>query len=377
MRKMKTILTAAVAVALLLGSIVPASAAQYVSIEELNETLPARWTQAYETKWRTIEIDVQPYVPDAEEMPVLYVIPAPEKPDVAPLGASWESQPNDEGGFFAMQDDGGDAEVRHAEKKLGGTTTTATFYPPYDMNKIYAENSALTLHDVLSELTNIFTLIEEDPNNWHFDKPIKVLCNDTVSKTTGESLLPGSYGIFMDQQLSSIPLYCHVMDAMDNSRGREASYYTILLYSFSDHENAYFAWQKLKTAEVLATDVPLCNFSVVKKTLEDEINAGHIRKIFDLDLGYALYNDPNADYKSVGAPFYAAPVWRVNCLYIESGKKEMRDYTGFDVPERGAIECKTVLVNAQTGALIDPHDNRRGCGDYQGFIAWEDVGGRR
>ena len=353
-----------------------ASAQEYISMTEIAANPPTRWTQTYETKWRTVEIDVLPSVPDVEEMPVLYVIPAPEKPDVTPLGANWESQPNDDGGVFVMLDDGGDEEMKRARKQ-GGTTTSETFYPPYDMNKIYAENSDMTLYDVLSELKSTLSLIGEDPDNWNFDRPFKVLCNSTVNKKTGEFLLPGAYGIFMDQQLSGIPLYCHVMNCIGDSRSREASYYTILQYSFDDYENAYFAWLKVKTSEIVTPDVPLCDFSVVKKTLEDEINAGHIRKIFDLDLGYALYNDSNVDYGSVGAPFYAAPVWRVNCFYIESGKTEMRDYTGFDVPERGAIECKTVLVNAQTGEMLNPNDSHRGCGDYQGFISWDDVGGKQ
>ena len=372
---MKRLLTALLAALLLWNMPAGLASTEYVSLADIKESVPDRWTQSYETKWRTVEIDVQPYVPDAKEMPVLYVIPAPEKPDITPLGANWESQPNDDGGVFVMLDDGGEEEMKRARKQ-GGTTTTSLFFPPYDINKVYAENSDMTLNDVLSELKSVFSLIGEDLDNWNFDRPRQVLCNSTVNQKTGEFLLPGIYGLLLDQQLSGIPLYCHVTDCLDNSRGREATTFTILQYSFDDYENAYFAWQKVKTAEVVATDVPLCDFSVVKKTLEDEINAGHIRKIFDLDLGYALHNDPNVEYGSVGAPFYAAPVWRVNCLYIESGNQEMRDYTGLDVPERAVIECKTVLVNAQTGELLNPNDSHKGCADYQGFISWDDVGGK-
>lgn len=43
----------------------------YISILERNEHPPERWTKAYETKWRTVEIDVQLIVPQVENMPIL------------------------------------------------------------------------------------------------------------------------------------------------------------------------------------------------------------------------------------------------------------------------------------------------------------------
>lgn len=120
---------------------------------------------------------------------------------------------------------------------------------------------------------------------------------------------------------------------------------------------------------------------MVRASLEEEILAGHIRKIFDIDFGYALYNELGANRTGGGKEsephqFYTVPAWRVNCYYIESGKKEMRDYSKWDVPERSEIEYKTVLVNAQTGKVMDRADHSEGCTDYRGFISWEDIGGK-
>lgn len=36
-----------------------ASAEEWYSIAEIREQTPARWTQTYETKWRTITIDAE------------------------------------------------------------------------------------------------------------------------------------------------------------------------------------------------------------------------------------------------------------------------------------------------------------------------------
>lgn len=124
------------------------------------------------------------------------------------------------------------------------------------------------------------------------------------------------------------------------------------------------------------------NFSTIKQSIEKEIEDGHIRKIFDVELGYALYNEPGAirtvpDYSWVkDAVFYALPMWAVNCYYVDDPAKELRDYSGRDVPERGVMEYKTLWINAQTGKVIDRKNNRTDAADYPGFISWEEAGGR-
>ena len=38
--------------------------AQYVTINELRAQIPEKWTQTYETKWRTVEVDAPILLPD-------------------------------------------------------------------------------------------------------------------------------------------------------------------------------------------------------------------------------------------------------------------------------------------------------------------------
>ena len=40
---------------------------------KFRENTPERWTESYETKWRTIQIDAQIDVPDVEKLPVIRV----------------------------------------------------------------------------------------------------------------------------------------------------------------------------------------------------------------------------------------------------------------------------------------------------------------
>lgn len=45
----------------------------YVSMAQLRMQVPARWTESYETPWRTIEIDVPIHMPQVDKMPVLKI----------------------------------------------------------------------------------------------------------------------------------------------------------------------------------------------------------------------------------------------------------------------------------------------------------------
>ena len=50
-----------------------ASAEEWCSIADMCEQTPARWTQTYETKWRTITIDAAIEVPQVDTYPILKV----------------------------------------------------------------------------------------------------------------------------------------------------------------------------------------------------------------------------------------------------------------------------------------------------------------
>ena len=352
------------------------SAQAYLTVKQMLEQPPARWTQVYETKWRTVSIDVQPMLPQADKIPVLKVVPDFWQPDVSALGAGWKSEVRDNSTFQAYLND-----ADQDERGAHGETTTTYYYPPFNMNDSYAQGNDLTLGDVLSHLKSIIIAMGEDPLQWQYDRPVNIMVNTTVSKSTGKLLLPGSYAIRLNQQLQDIPVLCHVLEGVDDESDQEMRLRIGLTFQTRTLESVSLGGKQVKVTDVLADDVPLCDFSKVKAAIEEEIQAGHIRKIFDVELGYALYNEPGVSRKPgaewiKAAVFYAVPVWHVNCYYVENGKGEIRDYKGTGVPERGEMEYKTMIVNAQTGEVIDRSNNRKGCGDYAGFLSREDAGGK-
>ena len=82
-------------VLLILMMLLPMAASaeqKYYTIGELKDQVTERWTNTYETKWRTITVDVQPTVPDVEKMPVIKVKPVIWLPE--PNGeVEWTAEP--------------------------------------------------------------------------------------------------------------------------------------------------------------------------------------------------------------------------------------------------------------------------------------------
>ena len=65
-----------------------ASTEEWCTIADIREKTPARWTQTYETKWRTIPIDATIEVPPGDAFPILKVRKMPAVNDsLLPAGA--------------------------------------------------------------------------------------------------------------------------------------------------------------------------------------------------------------------------------------------------------------------------------------------------
>ncbi len=44
--------------------------------------------------------------------------------------------------------------------------------------------------------------------------------------------------------------------------------------------------------EIVAEDIPLCTFEIIKEKIKNEIVSGHIRKVFSLRFGYLCIMTP-------------------------------------------------------------------------------------
>lgn len=347
----------------------------YSTIIELNEQPLERWTQTYKTKWRDVAIDVQPTMPNVEKMPILQIVIDFWQPDTTKLGDGAIPYVADDGRFQVNQN-----EIRAA---VNAITDGQTINPPYDMNHAYGQNSNLTLGDIMDILQTIWVKLGQDAEDFDYDHPLRFSSNSCYDEKSGKYLFPDVFIVNIRQKLANIPLLGHISKGIHKMKPQYdfgAGYFGNFNFVVSSSDLFYIVGLKMKIADTISEDAPLCGFDKVKEKLEKEISAGHIRKIFDVELGYTLYNTPGMTNESgfqKTAVFYAIPAWQVNCLYVDSGKKELRDYSGLDVDERDTQESKTVFVNAQTGEIIPTLDNGKDCLDYQGFISWEQVGGNQ
>lgn len=348
------------------------------TVDEIREQITSPWQATYETKWRTIEVDIQPTVPDVETMPVLIVRPAFWCP-TTDTDVVWKAEVSEKmtnyGSFLLRTGDiWGEENTALQGRKSEGLSLF--FYAPLDMKKAYASPNDLTIAEMIETLQSILDVAD----HLHFgiapEKALFVKTAGYIDKSSREYLLPPYITITIPTTLRDIPIYGHVIDSVDGHSDFENTYYPHLTFIMRSQDSYQLQGRTVNEAVELASDVPLCSFSTIQETIEQEINDGHIRFIYSVDLGYALYNVPGTRHKYYevwwkDADFYAVPTWRVVCAYSQQAKKELPSGT-IENPEP-TLYYKTLYVNAQTGMLIDPSDNRSGCGDYPGIITWSDV----
>ena len=122
----------------------------------------------------------------------------------------------------------------------------------------------------------------------------------------------------------------------------------------SDDENYRTMTEVAKIRTVEFEDVPLASLDTVLAGISKEIEAGHIRVVTSVRLGYLLYSNPEmTDYA------WAVPSWVVECKYVPKATEEYEDvwtkegeiYTGETAPWSG-MKAVELSVNAQTGVPI-------------------------
>ena len=360
---------------LLIGMLLHSGKAEEMqSIHQLKRHAPERWEQTYHAHGREIPVDVQPFIPDIIEFPIIKAVFDFNVPDVSKLDKGWQSLVRDDGVFRIYF-----GEHSPVKKSAKAYTTTSEYFPPFDLDKTYAQHGSLTLRESMSHLQLIMQATNH--GEWFLNEPTRLSVNLTTKGKEGEVLGSETFHFSFVPAFKGIPIICHAINGIDSPKDASIGVFPFLHFGIGTPGIMDISGIKLTTTEILAEDVPLKVFSAIQECIEEEIRAGHIRKVFDLQLGYVLYNEPGSSRKPgydwmKTAQFYALPAWVVSCHYIDNPTKDMRDYSGRDVPERSVIEYKTLLINAQTGIVMNREDNRIEAADYTGFISWEDIGGR-
>lgn len=122
--------------------------------------------------------------------------------------------------------------------------------------------------------------------------------------------------------------------------------------NFTDTENYRTSSMLVRTRTIEYEDVPLAPLDRVLEGVKKEIEAGVIRRVYSVELGYILYSDPDmTDYA------WAIPRWKVEADYVPEGMEKDYEYKCghemyADVPLWGSEYYAELPVDAQSGELI-------------------------
>lgn len=106
---------------------------------------------------------------------------------------------------------------------------------------------------------------------------------------------------------------------------------------------------------MLQSDIPLLPFDSVKGKVEALIYAGYVRAVDRVALGYVQFDTENRQEQLL------LPAWVVWCEYQQDGPQAERSgpfYTDGWLEDEPYY--RPIIINAQSGEIIDPENNANG-----------------
>ena len=243
------------------------------------------WHQTYTAHGREITVDIDVPVPATDKLPVQKVEFMRLSLATTKVDATWSVFCRENENVFGFSTP---TFPEGISGKIIKSVDDVYAYPD-EPDKIYPAGGTLTLGEALAVVRHTFELTGIDPNAFLIDRPYLLRTFSYLDAKTNESVLPGEYYFSFHQALDGIPILCHSGIAF---KERYKLYYDPGFISCVAEENAYLAlFSMVKATDIVAEDIPLCSFSQVISAIEKEIDNGHIRKVYDLELGYVMYED--------------------------------------------------------------------------------------
>ncbi len=382
--------------------------AQYMNIAELREQTPARWTQSYKTQWRTVEVDAAVNLPDTDAIPIVKV--DHDVPDTVPTAeeSGWEKVERRYNTLILYN------ASKQAPKSVGGKRVNQnpeareTWRGGFAPESKYVPMSDITYGEICAMMREDLSRFGYDPGQFELETPTELWAQHWFLYGYKKDALPGQILLNTRQKLNGLPIFHHIHEAVsDHYHGESRTDEMWARFELSAGYDGY--GEKLshlfvhaaKPVQTLAEDVPLCAFDRVVAAIEPEISAGHIRKIYEVELGYVIYNEPGVYFSRKeplvegrtppkemeeasakrekeleAARYYLRPMWQVNCLWVRSPGGKLRETASYTTDERNTLDYRQLLVDAQTGELVRESTAYDRC-EFKGFISWDDANGKR
>lgn len=364
-----------------------ASAEEWYTITDLYEQTTTHWTQTYETKWRTVSIDAAITIPDVSNVPVMLIENLDEFPQLKTEDTYW-NELYTRGAFDLRWDNPWpDYPSKVNGKRLHSQQTSgANLYSGIEANGCYVPMSETTYGEICDLVDDTLIQYGFDPEAYAYRTPYRLWSQHMFFYGQKEDALPGTLLASFRTKFSGIPVLSHVKSAISDQWARDDEFFEIpdnslVYHGYGEYLGGLSLWCA-KPSEVLAEDVPLCSFEVIRTAIEKEIQAGHIRKIYEIEFGYVLYNEPGKYHtatsgkarvaESAAARYYLRPMWQVNCLYKDKATGKLRSQSADSADERNTLDYYQLLIDAQTGEVVKSSSAKDRC-EYKGFISWDEV----
>ncbi len=272
------------------------------SITEVRQQAEKGWQKNYKAHGREIKVDVQPQVPAVDKVPVSrcqhqdFPITLPEGD---PL---WHKVRHDGPGSFLVQRSSPGEEPAGA-LLVGGEKLSAkpwrVWLEGFDLESAYINSNPITFGELTGWLSNTIKSLGLDPSVIDLMQPEEIMSHAYYAKDQVSFLAPGWSSFHWPQQLHGMPVMWKIFRAFTDQQNFDCGTRAELSLCYRQPDNFWLGIHLIQPVETLAENIPLAGFDSVLKTLEKEIEAGRLRQVLHMKLGYALFEAPGYTPKQV------------------------------------------------------------------------------
>lgn len=308
--------------------------------------------QAHE---REITIDVMLQVPDVDKVPVYLCQVLPVTLTIPPNDPLWQDgQRAFPGEFLVSYGPPGEdpAGILRVKGEYLSAKPWPVTYDGFSPDTAYIPGNPITFEEIGGWLLEQMKALGLDPGLIDVKQPDSITSHAYYGAREDEFLAPGWARFNWPQLIDGIPVWGRFHRAFlepDFLAGTIAE--VTLTYRQPDlfSLGGRLATPIKKTAE----ETPLIGFEAIIAALEGEIAQGRLRRVIHVKLGYALFEDRGftpEKHLDFSRFLYAFPVWHIGCIYVRDAAGQAADVSD----PYSAPYYREILVNAQTGELINP-----------------------
>lgn len=333
----------------------------YTSIVEMRASVGERLCEVYEMRNGHVSIDAPIVLPQQDRLPAL-TIQRMALSDFADFYGETMLEKENIGIIYVAAKRNLDGKYPEVNPSKG----LEIYYKLWDEhdaedNPYSPEDTQMMIQDVMAHVLG-----------WEADVDYQVSSIQAQSKmylfdeNVNEILHPltetGSYVIDLQQVFHGSTLYRQGLyftnDTAKTSRDPFPPSVSISATVFNDQCFSIVWTNAMKEVDLLAEDIPLLPFPVIQDAIQGLVQSGRMIRIDEIRLcDLVLFVTPDGS-KEV---FQAMPCWKVTGLVTEPGSKSAPEFT------------RWIMINAQTGAVIDPESTDPHRARANELITWDQL----